>query len=134
MLTLSFDIAGAGHEASNALAAASNSRQLNHNEVIYLQDDQAESLFFVISGHVRLSYVMEDGSAILYAILPAGEPFGELGIFDGSVYCDMAMSIGNSVIGSVSAEENSTSCASVCPNSGDTLPSSSQSATGPISS
>ncbi|WAJ30490.1 Crp/Fnr family transcriptional regulator [Antarcticirhabdus aurantiaca] len=73
------------------------------NEFIYLQDDEAESLFFVRSGHVRLSYLLDDGSPILFGILPAGESFGELGVFEGGCHCDMATSIGTSSIFSVAA-------------------------------
>ena len=36
--------------------------------------------------------------------------FGELGIFDGGVHCDMAMGIGNAVVGSVSARKFSALC------------------------
>jgi CRP-like cAMP-binding protein len=75
-----------------------------NNEVIYLQEGGAQNLYFVVSGHVRLSYVLDDGSTILYAILPAGDSFGELGVFDGGVHGDMAMGIGNTVVGAVSAK------------------------------
>jgi CRP-like cAMP-binding protein len=75
-----------------------------NNEVIYLQEEGAQNLYFVVSGHVRLSYVLDDGSTILYAILPAGDSFGELGVFDGGVHGDMAMGIGNTVVGAVSAK------------------------------
>ncbi len=45
---------------------------------------------------------MEDGSAILYAILPAGESFGELGVFDGGKQVDMATALGMTVVAGVS--------------------------------
>ena len=61
---------------------------------IHLQGEEARFLNIVTCGHVRLSHVMEDGSAILHDILPAGEIFGELGVFDRSAYSDMATAAG----------------------------------------
>ncbi|MEP4336652.1 MAG: Crp/Fnr family transcriptional regulator, partial [Roseobacter sp.] len=62
--------------------------------VIYLQDDPADVLFIVVSGYVRLSYILEDGTSILYAVVPPGNSFGELGVLDRSVYQDTASAIG----------------------------------------
>jgi CRP/FNR family cyclic AMP-dependent transcriptional regulator len=99
------EFARVSDDAKNALIATSSRRTYANNEVIYLQEECAHSLHFVVSGHVRLSYVLDDGSAILYAILPAGDSFGELGVFDGGLHCDMAMGIGNAVVGSVSVRK-----------------------------
>jgi CRP/FNR family cyclic AMP-dependent transcriptional regulator len=105
MFKPSSEFARASDDARNALIATSTRRAYVNNEVIYLQEEGAENLYFVVSGHVRLSYVLDDGSAILYAILPAGDSFGELGVFDGGVHCDMAMGIGNTVVSTVSARK-----------------------------
>jgi len=85
------------------LRAAAQTRRFANNQFVYLQDDDAEALFFVLVGHVRLSYLMEDGSAVLFSILPCGEIFGELGVFEGGRYCDMATAIGATTIASVPA-------------------------------
>ena len=61
---------------------------------IHLQGDEARFLNIVTRGSVRLSHVMVDGSAILHDILPEGEMFGELGVFDRSAYSDMATAVG----------------------------------------
>lgn len=89
--------------AREALLAATVRRTYGDSEFVYLQDDEADHLYFVVSGHIRLSYLMEDGSAILYAILPPGESFGELGVFENNSYCDMATAVGVSVVAGVSA-------------------------------
>ncbi len=99
------EFARASDEAKKALTTALSRRAYANNEVVYLQEEKADHLYFVISGHVRLSYVMDDGSAILYAILPPGDSFGELGIFDGGVHCDMAMGIGNTIVGSIAVNK-----------------------------
>lgn len=74
------------------------------NSVIYLQEDVADRFFIVLSGYVRLSYIMEDGTAILYGIVPPGQSFGELGVFDRSVYMDTASAIGSVSLLSVRAD------------------------------
>lgn len=88
-------------EAVTAMAKASVRRSFGAHEFIYLQDDRANCLYFVVSGHVRLSYLMEDGSVILHALLPPGESFGELGVFDDGTYADMATASGPLVLACV---------------------------------
>lgn len=90
-----------GDEVRAALEAIASFRVCGPNDFIYLQDDEANALYFVRSGHIRLSYLLEDGSAILFGILPPGESFGELGVFEGGTYCDMATSVGTSSIYSI---------------------------------
>ncbi|WP_294641455.1 Crp/Fnr family transcriptional regulator [uncultured Aureimonas sp.] len=89
--------------ASQALSAAAGVKLYGPNEFIYLQDDPAAHLYFVRSGHVRLSYLLEDGTAVLFAILPPGESFGELGVFSASTHHDMATTVGNASVFRVSA-------------------------------
>lgn len=86
-----------------ALAKSGIHRNYRHNEFIYLQDDDADYLYFIISGHIRLSYLMEDGSVVLHGILPPGDVFGELGIFDGAVQADMATAVGDTIVSGVPA-------------------------------
>jgi CRP-like cAMP-binding protein len=90
-------------DARAALDRAVTYRMLGPNEFIYLQEDEAHYLYFVRSGHVRLSYLLEDGSPILFGVLPPGESFGELGIFEAGRHADMATSIGTSSIWCVPA-------------------------------
>ncbi len=95
--------ANLGEEAKAALLAAAVKRVYGPNEFVYVQDDEAENLHFVREGHIRLSYLMEDGSALLCGILPAGECFGELAVFDEGVHCDTATAIGTATLVSVPA-------------------------------
>lgn len=90
-----------GEEAVSALAGSFVQRTFQPHDLIYLQDDDADSLYFIRSGHVRLSYLMEDGSAVLCGILPPGESFGELGVFEGSTQCDMASAVGSVTVAAV---------------------------------
>ncbi|MGI6244205.1 MAG: Crp/Fnr family transcriptional regulator [Pseudochelatococcus sp.] len=90
-----------GAEAVAALAASFTLRSFAPQDIIYLQDDDAECLYFIRSGYVRLSYLMEDGSAVLCGVLPPGESFGELGVFEGGTHCDMASAIGGVTVAAV---------------------------------
>lgn len=85
-------------ESRTALDRALGYRILGPNEFIYLQEDDAEFLYFVRSGHIRLSYLLEDGAPILVGVMAPGDSFGELGVFEGGSHYDMATSIGTSSI------------------------------------
>lgn len=91
--------------AREALFKVLTVRSYGANDFIYLQDDEAEHLYFVRSGHIRLSYLLEEGSAILYGILPRGESFGELGIFEHGPHSDTATAVGDVTLASVSAAQ-----------------------------
>ncbi len=90
---------------ASRLSQIGSVRLYGPNEFVYLQDDEADHLYFVRSGHIRLSYLLEDGSAVLFAILPPGESFGELGVFAGGTHHDMATTIGTSSVFRVPAAE-----------------------------
>jgi CRP/FNR family transcriptional regulator, cyclic AMP receptor protein len=90
-------------EAREALARLSKIRVYRANEFVYLQDDDADFLHFVRSGHIRMSCLMDDGSAVLFGFLGPGETFGELGVLEGGVHVDMATAVGSASVASVSA-------------------------------
>lgn len=73
-------------------------RNFRTEEFVYLQEDEPSCVYFVVSGHIRLSYLLEDGTPILFSVLPAGESFGELGVFDGGGHAEMATAIGDSSV------------------------------------
>ena len=86
--------ASLGDEILTALLGIAVRRNFVNGQTIHMQDDEARFLNVIIAGHVRLSYAMEDGSVVLHAVLPSGETFGELGVFDRSVYADTANAVG----------------------------------------
>ncbi len=91
-------------EVKSAFLKNSTRSVYSKSGVIYLQEDKADKFYIVLSGYVRLSYIMEDGSAILYAIVPPGRSFGELGVFDRSVYTDTASAIGSVSVMAIRAD------------------------------
>lgn len=103
MLSRSFDVSGIDHELKDLFLKQSTRTSYSDNGIIYLQEDSAEKLYLVVSGYVRLSYIMENGTTILYAIVPPGQSFGELGVFHQSVYVDTASAIGPVTVFSVRA-------------------------------
>lgn len=50
------------------------------NEFIYFEDDQANKIFLINSGKIKLGYVNDDGEEVITAILTKGEIFGEKAI------------------------------------------------------
>lgn len=101
MLFVAPEFAALSPSTRQALAAALITRSYGNNDFVYYQDDDATALHFVRSGHVRLSQILEDGSAILFTILPPGEAFGELGVFERGMHCDMATSVGKCSVASL---------------------------------
>lgn len=101
MMFVAPEFAGLPQPARQALAGAMLIRSYGNNDFVYYQDDDATALHFVRTGHIRLSQILEDGSAILFSILPPGEAFGELGVFERGMHCDMATSVGKCTVGSV---------------------------------
>lgn len=81
-------------EIATALRTIAVRRDFADGQLIHLQDDQALFLNMVLVGHVRMSYLMEDGSSILHAVLTDGDTFGELGILVRSAYPDTAAAAG----------------------------------------
>lgn len=86
--------AGLPGPAVAALARTAVRRTFRHNDFVYMQDDEATHLYVIVSGFLKLSYLMEDGSAVIHGILSRGHSFGELGVYENSTYCDMATAAG----------------------------------------
>jgi CRP/FNR family cyclic AMP-dependent transcriptional regulator len=74
------------------------------NESIYIQEDPAEYLYIVISGYVRISYILEDGNCLLLGIVPPGEGFGELGVYEGENHTETAAAMGDVCVARIRAD------------------------------
>lgn len=83
-----------GEDGLEALQRISIRRTFADGQIIHMQDDDARFLNVIVAGHVRLSYIMEDGSAVLHDVLSRNVTFGEFGILDRSAYADMATAAG----------------------------------------
>ncbi|MCP8939544.1 Crp/Fnr family transcriptional regulator [Alsobacter sp. SYSU M60028] len=76
-------------------------RRFGHNAIIYAQDDVATHVHMVVSGLVRLSHLMEDGTLVVASFVPPGATFGELGVLDQQETCEMASAVGETLVASL---------------------------------
>lgn len=60
---------------------------------IYLQKDEANNVYLIENGKVKLGYYGEDGQEIIKAILTKGEIFGEKAILGQEIRTEFAQSI-----------------------------------------
>ncbi|MBG6145981.1 MAG: Crp/Fnr family transcriptional regulator [Roseibium album] len=100
----SSEIIGVSSAAQKIFARNSKRHVIDNNGIVYLQEDRADRLYIVLSGYVRLSYIMEDGTDILYNIISPGRSFGELGVFENSCYQDTASVVGQVSVLSIRSE------------------------------
>jgi CRP-like cAMP-binding protein len=74
------------------------------NDVIFLQGNPAELIFYIQRGRVKLTVVSEQGKEAVVAIMEAGQFFGEGCLDGGSTRVATAVSLGNSVITSITKQ------------------------------
>jgi CRP/FNR family transcriptional regulator, cyclic AMP receptor protein len=66
-----------------AVAAASQTRELERNDVLFEEHSEANELFVVTSGRIAIANVAIDGRESVVALMEAGDLFGEMPLFDG---------------------------------------------------
>lgn len=59
--------------------------QYKPSEIIYMQEDRADSFYLITKGRVRVFFVLPSGKEVTYAILKRGSIFGESSISPNSV-------------------------------------------------
>ena len=91
-------LAGLSDEASALAKSRLRRMTVPANAVIYYQDDVGDGVYFVESGHVRLSHIGEDGSVAFYGIVRSGGSFGEISAFDSGGYCETATTIDETIV------------------------------------
>jgi CRP-like cAMP-binding protein len=67
--------------------------EFSKNDYIYFEEDDADKVFLVNSGKVKIGYVTEDGDEIISAILSKGELFGEKAILGADKRNEFAQAI-----------------------------------------
>lgn len=68
-------------------------RGYKKSEFVYFSDDQADKVFFIHEGAVKIAGYTEDGNEIIKAILHPGEIFGELAVYGESKRTDYAQAV-----------------------------------------
>ncbi|MEM7510389.1 MAG: Crp/Fnr family transcriptional regulator [Bacteroidota bacterium] len=68
-------------------------KTIKKGEFIYLSDDEADKVFFIHKGAVKIAGYTQDGDEIIKAILHPGEIFGELAVFGAENRNDYAQTV-----------------------------------------
>ncbi len=65
------------------IVALARSRRLAAEEVLFRRGDEADCIYVIVRGRVRVVSSDESGREVAIRILQAGEMFGEVGLFSG---------------------------------------------------
>lgn len=58
-------------------------RQVRRKEIVISQGDNSRDMYFVLSGHLRVSALSEEGKEVSFGVLGEHAFFGELSLLDG---------------------------------------------------
>ena len=70
-------------EALAKVAGAAEERELDRNDVLFGEQDEAAELFVVLDGRIAIANVAVDGRESVVALMEGGDLFGEMPLFDG---------------------------------------------------
>jgi len=68
------------------------------DDYIYFENQEADTIFFVAKGRVKIFYNAETGEEVVKSILSSGEIFGELALADEDKRSDYAQAMDNETI------------------------------------
>lgn len=95
--------AGLDAAALDELAARAVQRRYRKGSVVFVQGEQGERCFVILSGSVKISAFHPDGREVVLAVLGPGDVFGELSPFDQAPRSADAKAIENSELLSLDA-------------------------------
>lgn len=79
-----FDLVGfLPPEVQEAFERAALLRRYTSGQTIYQKEDSGSEMFRVVSGGVRLSYLLEDGRELFHTLYHPGDCFGVTSLLDG---------------------------------------------------
>jgi CRP-like cAMP-binding protein len=70
-------------EELEKISNASENRGLRRGDVLFIEGDEPNELFVVVSGRIALANKSIDGRESVVALMEAGDLFGEMPLFDG---------------------------------------------------
>ncbi len=70
-------------EQLDAIASSAQVHDLHRGDVLFQEGDQPQDMFVVMRGRIAVGNRSYDGRESLVALMETGDPFGELGMFDG---------------------------------------------------
>lgn len=80
-------------------------RTFRKGEFVYLQEEDADKIFFLHNGKIKVGTYSDDGKEITKAILEAGEVFGELAMFGEEKRKDFAVALESTEVCLLTKEE-----------------------------
>jgi CRP-like cAMP-binding protein len=75
------------------------------NSPVYLPIDQAQSVFLLASGRVKICHSTPEGKQAILALVEPGELFGELAVFDSGARDEYALALEASTVVMIPREE-----------------------------
>lgn len=85
-------------EELSRIESVSRARSFARKSPIYLPADQAQSVFLLASGRIKLCHLTHDGKQSIIAFIEPGEMFGELALFEGDEREEYAEALENSTV------------------------------------
>ena len=73
-----------------------NFKSYEKSDYVYFSDDEANKIYLIASGKVKIGYYLEDGTEVIKAILGKGEIFGEKAILGEQTRDEFAQSLDKS--------------------------------------
>lgn len=80
-------------------------KDYNKNDLVFLQEEPNNSVYFILGGSVKVTQLSEDGKEIIIALHPAGNFFGEMSLIDGKSASANVYAAERSSIGLLSKED-----------------------------
>jgi CRP-like cAMP-binding protein len=91
-------LADLGPEGLARLAERVEQREIRRREVVYMNGDPGEHLYFVNGGRVKVSKVTRDGKSLTLYYCGPSEVFGEACLLDGGPRTEMAEAVENAML------------------------------------
>lgn len=70
-----------GDDELAAVAAAADHEELDRNDVLFEETDEADDLYVVVDGRIAIANKSVDGRESVFALMEPGDLFGEMGLF-----------------------------------------------------
>jgi len=91
-------LAELGPEGLARLAERVEQREIRRREVVYMNGDPGEALYFVNGGRIKISKVTRDGKSLTLFYCGPSELFGEGCLVDGGPRTEMAEAVENAML------------------------------------
>lgn len=80
-------------------------RKIQANEIIFMENDREDCLFYIAEGLVKLFMISPEGKEKTLYLVTSGQCFGEMAVFDGMDYCVNAQVLSDAVIYSMTHKD-----------------------------